>query len=41
MGRLLRCWKENGEPHKYGYYESTWMSVNAAMNEVGVVLVPK
>ncbi len=23
-------WKANGETHKHGYYESTWMSLRAA-----------
>jgi hypothetical protein len=25
------CWKKNGETHKHGYYESTWMAINAAI----------
>lgn len=24
-------WKENGETHKHGYYESTWGAINAAL----------
>ena len=27
-----KCWKENGETHKHGYYESTWMSIRAALD---------
>ena len=30
-------WRENGETHKHGYYESTWGAVNAAMRTVGVI----
>lgn len=26
-----RYWKENGETHKHGYYESTWGAINAAL----------
>ncbi len=29
-------WKENGETHKRGYYESTWGAINAALRLVGV-----
>lgn len=29
-------WKENGETHKHGYYESTWGAINAALNVAGV-----
>ena len=31
-------WKENGETHKHGYYESTWGAINAALRTVGVVI---
>jgi hypothetical protein len=24
-------WRENGETHKHGYYESTWGAINAAL----------
>lgn len=26
-----RYWRENGETHKHGYYESTWGAINAAL----------
>lgn len=26
-----KSWEENGETHKHGYYESTWMAINAAL----------
>ena len=26
-----RVWEENGETHKHGFYESTWMSIWAAL----------
>ena len=26
-----RAWNENGERHKHGFYESTWMSLRAAL----------
>ncbi len=32
-----KYWKENGETHKHGYYESTWGAINAALRTVGVV----
>jgi hypothetical protein len=32
-----KYWKENGETHKHGYYESTWGAINAAIRLVGVV----
>jgi hypothetical protein len=28
-----RVWRENEETHKHGYYESTWMAVDAALQE--------
>ncbi len=31
-----KYWKENGVPHKHGYYESTWGAINAALKLVGV-----
>jgi len=30
-------WRENGETHKHGYYESTWGAINAALRTSGVV----
>lgn len=27
-----RYWRENGETHKHGYYESTWGAINAALS---------
>jgi hypothetical protein len=30
-------WRENGETHKRGYYESTWGAINRAIRMVGVV----
>ncbi len=33
-------WKENGETHKHGYYESTWGAINAALAVAGVSLSP-
>ena len=30
-------WRENGVPHKHGYYESTWGAMNQAPRYVGVV----
>ena len=30
-------WRENGETHKHGYYESTWGAINKAIRMVGVV----
>ena len=32
-----KYWKENGETHKHGYYESTWGAINRAIRLVGVV----
>ncbi len=26
------CWKLNGERHKHGYYEATWMAIHAALD---------
>jgi hypothetical protein len=26
-----KYWRENGETHKHGYYESTWGAINAAL----------
>lgn len=31
-----KYWKENGETHKHGYYESTWGAINRAIRMVGV-----
>jgi|GEM_PF-4605694 len=30
-------WRENGETHRHGYYESTWGAINAAIKAAGVV----
>ena len=30
-------WRENGETHKHGYYESTWGAINAAIKVAGLV----
>lgn len=30
-----KYWRENGETHKHGYYESTWGAINAALNSTG------
>jgi len=30
-------WKENGETHRHGYYESTWGAINCALRTVGVI----
>jgi hypothetical protein len=27
-----KYWRENGDTHKHGYYESTWGAINAALN---------
>ena len=32
-----KYWKENGETHKHGYYESTWGAINAALNTSDVI----
>lgn len=31
-----KYWRENGETHKHGYYESTWGAINAALAVAGV-----
>lgn len=31
-----KYWKENGETHKHGFYESTWGAINAALSIAGV-----
>ena len=33
-----KYWRENGETHKHGYYESTWGAINAALRTSGVVM---
>ena len=33
-------WRENGETHKHGYYESTWGAINAALKVAGVQPLP-
>jgi hypothetical protein len=30
-------WRENGIPHKRGYYESTWGAINQAIRYAGVI----
>lgn len=30
-------WRENGETHKHGYYESTWGAINCALRLLGVI----
>jgi hypothetical protein len=30
------AWKEFGETHKHGYYESTWIGINRAIKESGI-----
>jgi hypothetical protein len=30
-------WRENGETHRHGYYESTWGAINQAIKLVGVI----
>ena len=32
-----RVWTENGEPHKHGVYESTWMAFRAAFKSGGKI----
>lgn len=32
-----KYWRENGETHVHGYYESTWGAINRAIRLVGVV----
>lgn len=36
-----RVWKEVGEPHKHGYYESTWMAIDAAIAAEKDYEIPK
>lgn len=31
-----KYWKENGDTHKHGYYESTWGAINAAIRAGGL-----
>jgi hypothetical protein len=31
-----KAWKEFGETHKHGYYESTWTSINQAISASGL-----
>lgn len=31
-----KYWRENGDTHKHGYYESTWGAINAAIEVCGV-----
>jgi hypothetical protein len=33
-------WRENGETHKHGYYESTWGAINAALRVAGLTPAP-
>ena len=37
---FLKYWRENGETHKHGYYESTWGAINAALNSTGQLASP-
>lgn len=30
-----KYWRENGETHKHGYYESTWGAISAALKASG------
>lgn len=32
-----KYWRENGDTHKHGYYESTWGAINAALRIAEVV----
>lgn len=32
-----KYWRENGETHVHGYYESTWGAINAALNSTGQI----
>lgn len=32
-----KYWRENGETHKHGYYESTWGAINAALSVAGII----
>lgn len=36
-----KAWEENGETDRHGYYESTWIAINAALNTSGVVKTPR
>jgi hypothetical protein len=36
-----KFWKENGETHKHGCYESTWGAINAALAVAGVRYIDK
>jgi hypothetical protein len=29
-------WRENGETHRHGYYESTWGAINSALRAAGI-----
>ena len=31
-----KYWKENGETHKHGYYESTWGAIQAYLDKATV-----
>ena len=31
-----KYWRENGETHHHGYYESTWGAINAAIEVAGL-----
>ncbi len=33
-----KYWRENGETHRHGYFESTWGAINAALRVSGVTM---
>ncbi len=35
-----KYWRENGETHAHGYYESTWGAINAALAVAGIMPLP-
>lgn len=35
-----KYWRENGETHKHGYYESTWGAINRALRVAGIHYLP-
>ena len=37
LDAFWQYWRQNGVPHKHGYYESTWGAINQALRYVGVV----
>lgn len=36
-----KYWRENGETHVHGYYESTWGAINAAINAQSIDPAPQ